>query len=591
MGSTIYQDMAEKWARDHLSEDFQFREYQLETIGQILENKLNKTKTQVIEAPTGFGKSITAFIVAGVLWEEFHERSYILVSDLSLFEQYEKDLDRFKLPWGHLKGKDNYQCIKNGNSFSGGECQMSGIGFNALKDNQSADVAGFACARNCKYIQMRKLAQRAPVTVMTYQMWFIAMTTLANGDNTIGFDRRNFVICDEAHKIPDIVQSQFSPKLDSDGLGAFLVVKDFADKNGIDVTEVDDIINTLAVMHKADNPDFVLKCVKHLRDQLCSYADDSITSSIKNFVKATKNKQSMRLFNSMTSTTELYRRVEEYNSIIDVYSSDAIVKTSNLDKEGHYHITLECAYEDKLVKHYLHDIGPQELMLSATIGDPDIFRDMIGLHDCLDIDFKGYKVPSTFNFEKSPIYYNTQWRMSYKEKEKSLPHVIEQITKICHDHPNERGLIQVTSYDISKAIVAGLPYDIRSRLVYYNDSKEKMEALARMKNSVNKILIGCSLWEGLDFKDDMARFLIIAKMPYASLGSLLVKRKMDLIPGYYSNDVCQKLTQGVGRIIRSPEDWGITYILDGCFNDILKRNPEMLPKEGFTDRLVKIVSR
>ena len=123
--NTIMQQ-ATDWAKKHLDPNFEFRKYQIESIVMIIERVLDNVKTQVMNAPTGSGKSLTAIISAGTLWEYYKKTTYILVSDLSLFEQYENDLKRYNLNWGHLKGKDNYVCQRNGNIVSCGECASSG---------------------------------------------------------------------------------------------------------------------------------------------------------------------------------------------------------------------------------------------------------------------------------------------------------------------------------------------------------------------------------------------------------------------------------------------------------------------------------
>ena len=77
-----------EWAKENLGADFKFRTHQLESCIIIISNVLNNCKTQVMNAPTGSGKSITAMICAGVLNKYYDKKSYILVSDLSLYEQY-----------------------------------------------------------------------------------------------------------------------------------------------------------------------------------------------------------------------------------------------------------------------------------------------------------------------------------------------------------------------------------------------------------------------------------------------------------------------------------------------------------------------
>ena len=87
----------DEWAKENLSESFTFRPFQKEAILSLIENILTGKKVQVIEAPTGSGKSYIAIIAAGVLYQHFRKTSYILVSDVTLFRQYEKDLNKFNL--------------------------------------------------------------------------------------------------------------------------------------------------------------------------------------------------------------------------------------------------------------------------------------------------------------------------------------------------------------------------------------------------------------------------------------------------------------------------------------------------------------
>ena len=72
-----------QWALDNISNDFEFREYQLDSIINILYNILNhKHRNYIVEAPTGSGKSLINIISAGVLADHFDMTSYILCSDL-----------------------------------------------------------------------------------------------------------------------------------------------------------------------------------------------------------------------------------------------------------------------------------------------------------------------------------------------------------------------------------------------------------------------------------------------------------------------------------------------------------------------------
>lgn len=579
MNKSELAERVKEWAKTHLGESFQFREYQIPTIINIIENALNGVKTQVGELPCGSGKSIIALIVCGVLWEYYGKQSYILVSDLSLFEQYEADLKKYKLDWGHIKGKDNYLCARNGHSMSNSECSLNMVPTPLLFDDKEALKKGYPCAHGCKYVQIRKQAQKAPITIMTYSFWLIARNYIADQvmDNPedAPFKERDFIICDEAHKLPDIVQSHFAPRIDTDDMSYLYTLKEYGDAHHIDLPSIESMKQTAHILHLVEKPEDVLMCAKRYESQLDKYTN--LAYELREKAKGKEDKSPyLKYLKAGLIARDCHCKFADFIPMIDEFGIETLIKTSS-EKDGETHITLNCAYENQMVNKYFHEKAPKEFLMSATIGDCDIYRDMIGEKDIAPHLFSAFQVPSTFDFSKSPIYFDNRYRLSMTEKAKNIPYVVQNVIDICRKHTNERGLIQVSSYELSDAIYKALPADVKKRVIFYNNSKEKIDAIERYEASKNKILIGASLWEGLNFPNDKARFLIIAKVPYANLGDKLVKAKLDLIPGWYQNDVCNKITQGIGRIVRTPTDWGVTYILDGCFTDVMKRCD--LPKE------------
>ena len=70
-----------EWVYINIGEKFECREYQFDTILDICRNILEGVNhTQIIEAPTGSGKSLLNIISAGVLADYYGRSSYILVS-------------------------------------------------------------------------------------------------------------------------------------------------------------------------------------------------------------------------------------------------------------------------------------------------------------------------------------------------------------------------------------------------------------------------------------------------------------------------------------------------------------------------------
>ena len=89
---------------------------------------------------------------------------------------------------------------------------------------------------------------------------------------------------------------------------------------------------------------------------------------------------------------------------------------------------------------------------------------------------------------------------------------------------------------------------------------------------------------GVNLKNVRARFIILLKKPYPSLGSKKILAKKNSNKDYYSNATVSELLQMVGRGVRSDEDFCDTFILDSNFSDLLKYNSHILPKY-FTDAI------
>ena len=200
----------ERFVKDYLKPGFEFRDNQKEAIISILDNVLNNGNScHVIEAPTGSGKSLINIICAGVLDKYYGMRSFILASDVSLWDQYAEFIRKNpKLGFGMLKGKDNYKCSANNEPIDSAECKLSGITMGQLMC-ESPERLGFPCARTCTYLRDRKKALRANVTLLTYALYLRTVDS-NNMDNQIQcFDARDVVFCDECHNIPNIIQLRY----------------------------------------------------------------------------------------------------------------------------------------------------------------------------------------------------------------------------------------------------------------------------------------------------------------------------------------------------------------------------------------------
>jgi Rad3-related DNA helicase len=169
--------------------------------------------------------------------------------------------------------------------------------------------------------------------------------------------------------------------------------------------------------------------------------------------------------------------------------------------------------------------------------------------------------------------------MSYKHIDTNLPWLNDTIGDIIDEHKGRNGIIHTASYNLTMKIYEGLSSEHRKRVLIYEGTEQKRMVLEQLKLYKDKILMGPSLLEGLDLKHDWSRFQIFAKVPYLSLADKFVKAKLDMNPGWYRWKAILNILQGIGRSIRSEDDWAVTYILDASLSDLIRQHPKAFPPE------------
>jgi len=244
-------------------------------------------------------------------------------------------------------------------------------------------------------------------------------------------------------------------------------------------------------------------------------------------------------------------------------------------------IEFKYAKEDVWVYNFLLQHQESCVMLSATVGDHRSFDDNIGAKFTAQQESKMFRIPSTFDFSNSPIYFIPGYKMSKAEIDQNFPINGKTINSILKSpkHANEKGIIHTGSYKNAYDLLNYLDEDIKKRVFIYSTSKEKQDILDNFINSTNGVLVGPTLTEGIDLPNDGCRFIIIMKIPYPYLGDNLVKAKISLFPKWYNSETSNNVIQGIGRGNRTPTDWSTTYILDGSFSKLYIDTRNQYPEE------------
>ena len=550
---------------------FEFRPQQREVILEIISAYENEPNgIFLLDAPTGSGKSVIAMLLADFLAFKGN-RGYILASDLSLHEQYVKDFRKMQLwNWGNIKGVDNYTCAVNGEKFSVGECKNKGTSYE--------EAESLPCFKHCGYLTSRKKAIKSPIALLTYPYALIQRNYVEQQQQGKGkgspFPQRDFVVCDEAHKLLDIVQSHFSPIVSTEIVTKTQKLAEGLEDIGkkapdVNFKRLDRAIN---LIYEHEDHSTLLKLLREVTKILAVLVKSSAPlreNAGEEFVNENIPLEWLAVFNLADWVKDVHCKLEDYCEIIDKVGLEKLVKNP-----GEKSITFNCIDEYYLLqKHFFTKFG-FKLLMTATMGNPGDFMRNHGIKNA-----KYFKMDSCFNWDKSPIIFYPGKKMSARFLQDNLKWAIDSITRIARDHSEDSGIIHSGSYELNTKIFNGLPKDVKKRILLYKGSGEKEIALKKMLKKKGHILMGPSILEGLNMVDDHSRFQIFVKVPYPHLGDKYVAAKLEYSQKWYNWKTSIAVLQGVGRSIRTPDDWAVTYFLDGCFADLMKSAGDQFPPE------------
>ena len=551
----------------------------------ILSSYLKGSDAFVLEAPTGVGKSIIGVIVSETLRKYIggSQFSYFLTSSKMLQDQMERDAKHFSLKLAVLKGQANYQCLQNGKTFVERECSDYSI----PKATETME-----CAKNCGYIQARLRAMTWHGAIMSYAYWLSSMNFVyEKAGDYAPFGIRPLTIFDECHMLSEIVQGMFQQDINSSLIKRFTLLHDLLLQCNIDekiilwsLSEIEQIKTKITqLLDERISVNDMFEHLKKLCDMIGSYT--KVIIGVCN--KYLPDDSSMwiapqKRLDNMSDNMHKWWLSMRYFINENESNLSYIVKTYSKDKLGNVTMTLRTLQEPQLIKDHVHKYCQFSIFMSATIGDADVFAENIGLEN-----YETMYIESQFDYTKSPIYIvNPPISMSMKQKTQNMKELMYRIVHLTENHTQERGIIHTGNFEIARTLKEFIweHSNCPRRFLFYNDAFQKAEAIKKLQKNFNGIIVGPSLTEGLDLKDDLCRFMILAKVPYPTLDEFNSK-KMKIMPDWYGWKTVTTIVQALGRGIRHKTDYCTTYLLDSCFSMIFQK--ERVPRY-ITSRITSI---
>ena len=545
---------------DNFPSNIQARDSQKEILDAVQQKLKSGYRKIILSAPTGTGKSAVAMTLA-----KSYENSFVVTSSKNLQDQYINDFEML-VP---VKGKSNFPCFKS--------MEQKGI------DLQEYDVAmrqGLSCEKgeceertkegkrqNCKfkpriqafeektfqeiicpYYEQKYSALLADHSVWNYHSYF--QTVKYNRGIYGEYLNRNISIFDEAHSIEDQI-IQFV---------GIEIIKKHIDECEIRIESYDLSDIKMIIQLIRDIAEFYARKVKEIRESR-AYRENPD-------------------YNRIRKLDGDYERFARVRSEISSDLGNFIINEPEYKKEEFKSIIIKPLDVSKYVKEFF--ITPFQIFMSATIN-----RDSF----CQNMGFAPEEIAfvdtprSPFPLENRKVEFLNTARLSYKSPIVDENRIWLKIDEILSRHKNQRGLILTSSRVRCENIVKNLSSKNKSRLRICHarnpDGKTQDDVIKEHANSKDGVLISSSLWQGVDLKDNLSRFQIIAKSPYPNYTEKWVESKMERYPLWYPSQTITKILQGFGRSIRSKHDWATTYVLDSAVEPLLNNSKNLVPRSYY----------
>lgn len=530
-----------------------FRPYQ-DKVLRLIEKAYEQdgADTFILEGGTGLGKTFIAKTVGD--WIDLDGdggNAHICTQQKTLQEQYCRDFPDIKT----VMGRANFDCLHTpGNSCARGRCKTSSQ-FNCKNKptssyTQSMYYAGtsesrgslyWMSQRHCPYWDQKLDAMTSPIVIHNYAYFMTELNFVQD------FGPRDVLISDEGHNIESNILNFVSVVITEDDMhtldnGKFI-------NFGLETGDWIDWLKTL-------NNYVIPEKIKDLEAKLKLNPVDALALGKKyDSLMSLKNKL-MFFFRAYDKYPENWLAIPEMN-------------LGRLQS-----VTFKPIFITEYANEKYFQYGDKNLILSATILDPEKFADSLGIENAAFIS-----VPSPFPPESQKVYNLNIGRFNKDTTDESsqnsiLDHMVDTIDVIMSLFPDQKGIIHTTNYKISNYISTWSRHS--SRILTHN-SEDRYETLQHhMETSEPTVLVSPSMTEGADLDGDLSRFQVLCKVPYPYFGDPQIRRRAEVDPRFYNLLTAMAVVQSKGRSVRSPDDYAVTFTLDSNFPYFQRKNKDIL---------------
>jgi ATP-dependent DNA helicase DinG len=598
--------------------EFEYREEQLQ-MAKFIERRLIDNENAMIEAGTGTGKTL-AYLIPAIMHAKNQDKKVIISTETKALQKQliDKEIpvvkkimaDVFKenFIYSLCLGSSNYVCIRRYElALQQGKFRMDEIEslkqipvvlkkekvytrfdvklYNNLLNQFCREFEiclGSRCgfSGECPYQKARKKWAVSDILVMNHYLFF---SNIAGGGSYL--PRADIVIFDEAHSLEEIGAKQLGISLSNSYLS--------------------EVIDTFYKKRRKNN------LIAHISSETKKKSAVNLAEKILNegtvfFSKAASlipsGQSQHRILKELPFGFELLKLINDFLDLLSSVDSDFLNLFFKMELD-----IAKSRFEDILAgldliinhsqKDYVYWIESMDenLMLDCALQAQPIMITEIMRTEVFRSYDSTLLISATLAVEGNFVFFSSKYGIERNENlllsspfdymnqavlfiarelsEPTEPIFIKQSANIAAEiikTVNGNCLMLFTSYKMLENVRRELGGLIENR-IYSQGDMPVAEAVELYLSDENSILMGThSFWQGIDFKGDLLRAVILMRLPFSVPDSPPLIAKAEYVTELGLNPFAHlqipeaviKFKQGFGRLIRSCNDKGVIAVLD-----------------------------
>lgn len=419
----------------------------------------------------------------------------------------------------------------------------------------------------CHVVKARQKAQQADVVIINHHLFFADLALKMEGFGEL-LPTANSVIFDEAHQLPELASTFLATSTTSrqiNDLSSDVRAAQIEEAPG--TKEVQPVIDALqkavadfqiALSGKNGRfPWFEIISVSKIEDQfdqLCKavYELSGVITPLGDRGKL------------MTKCVERCERIEQGLHLISEGNDERINWLECFDRGFKFHSTPLVVADS--FQEFMRQYKCSWIFTSATLtvnAKFDHFQQQLGL-----IDAETLMLDSPYDYQNNTRLYLPV--LGVEPNDRNYTHKVVDAVLPLLEANQGRAFLLFTSHRALRIAANYLADHDDFTLLVQGDSPRR-ELLSIFSKSDHAVLLGTSsFWEGVDIRGEALSIVVIDKLPFAAPDDPVLSGRLQALRQTGENPFMKyqlpqaviSLKQGVGRLIRDEEDYGVVVICD-----------------------------